>query len=219
MIPTNSDNPLKNTNSHGLTTKVVSLRQKIMKWIPTQNIDVFRDPFDDIFFEPDWVTSKFWTPIDLEVSKDSMVTLCQLNFKAYFETPHKYAMFRDLVAVSNCLGTNRKREKISVLLADMKSKNTRHIEKPTGFIFHESRVGSTLVANNLASDPMTLVFSESAPPANALLHCTRCSREESIKLLKDIITLMSVSPIHDRIFFKFQSITTTRIDVVLEVIF
>lgn len=29
---------------------------------------------------------------------------------------------------------------------------------PTAFIFHESRVGSTLVANMFASDPRSLVF-------------------------------------------------------------
>ena len=31
---------------------------------------------------------------------------------------------------------------------------------PSGFVFHESRVGSTLVANILGSDPMNMIFSE-----------------------------------------------------------
>ena len=36
--------------------------------------------------------------------------------------------------------------------------------EPSGFIFHESRVGSTLVANMLASVPTNLVYSEPHAP-------------------------------------------------------
>ena len=56
--------------------------------------------------------------------------------------------------------------------------------QPTGFVFHQSRVGSTLTANFLGSDPQNLVFSESAPPAAAVLHCDRCSDERRIYVLR-----------------------------------
>eukprot|EP01035_Chromulina_nebulosa_P026497 gene26497-34697_t len=90
------------------------------------------------------------------------------------------------------------------------------IVKPTGFVFHESRVGSTLVANSLASDPWSMVFSESAPTANALLHCNQCSKDIKIKIFRDVVTLMGNSPFHKRMFFKFQSIVTTEMEIVLE---
>ena len=40
-----------------------------------------------------------------------------------------------------------------------KDPNTRgRFIPPTGFVFHESRVGSTLVANTLASNPWNMVL-------------------------------------------------------------
>lgn len=38
-----------------------------------------------------------------------------------------------------------------------KGKPEGRVVYPTGFIFHESRVGSTLVANMLASNPWAMV--------------------------------------------------------------
>ncbi len=92
----------------------------------------------------------------------------------------------------------------------------RYIE-PTGFVFHESRVGSTLVANNLASDPFSLVFSESSPTANALMHCIACTRQQEVQLFRNIVHLMGRSPFHKSLFFKFQSITSTKMEIALEV--
>ena len=43
--------------------------------------------------------------------------------------------------------------------------------EPTGFIFHESRVGSTLVANMLASIPANLVYSEPHVPFSVITQC------------------------------------------------
>lgn len=43
---------------------------------------------------------------------------------------------------------------------------------PRGFVYHETRCGSTLVANMLASLPPSRVFSESKPPTQV---CTLCS--------------------------------------------
>lgn len=42
---------------------------------------------------------------------------------------------------------------------------------PTAFIFHESRVGSTLLANLLATAPGHLVYSEPHLPFLALKAC------------------------------------------------
>jgi len=95
------------------------------------------------------------------------------------------------------------------------------------FIFHESRTGSTLLANVLAYSRESLpnrVYSEAGPPLTALKICgdnyVHCSKETAIQIFKDVIYLMgriptgskSDSPHH--LFFKMQSIATISIDVV-----
>lgn len=202
-----------------------SIKTKILEWLPKQHNHLLDHmPDNSVNVKPDF-SHTFWTPIDLDVTDpgvDPMVVLCQLNFKEYSENPHMYSMFRDFVGISNCIGRNRKRERLSVLVDEIKSEaggnnlNNRAIN-PTGFVFHESRVGSTLVANLLGSNPWAMVFSESAPAANALLHCSLCSREENVKLFRDIVTVMGRSPYHKEMYFKFQSITTTKIEIALEV--
>jgi hypothetical protein len=87
---------------------------------------------------------------------------------------------------------------------------------PTGFIFHESRVGSTLVANLLGSDPFNMVFSESAPPSSVLLRCKDCSHEDKVARFRDTLLAMGRSPTHKRVFFKFQSVTTQHMKIALE---
>jgi len=93
---------------------------------------------------PRW-NDKFWTPIDIEVSQDPMVIMCQLDFETYSQTPHKFAMFRDLVTLSQCTGKNRRRERMSKLISEVQSDRRLKVLTPTAFVFHESRVGSTLV--------------------------------------------------------------------------
>jgi hypothetical protein len=202
--------PTKHSLLSSLSAKnMPSLSNKIRKWLPNELIETN---------EPDW-DAKFWTPIDLEVSRpcdNSIVILCQLDFRTYFLSPHKYSMFRDLVAISGCTGANRRRETLRKLKSDIENDGSIILNEPTGFIFHESRVGSTLVANNLGSDPFSLVFSESAPTANALLHCTECTTTEQINLFKDVVHIMGASKFHTKLFFKFQSITTTKISVALD---
>jgi len=198
-----------------------SIRKKILDWIPKHHTHLVSDLPGYVEESPDW-RQQFWTPIDIEVSSDPTVTLCKLNFKEYSQNPHMYSMFRDFVTLSKCMGSNRKRESLSTLMKELDSSNDslrQRTIKPTGFIFHESRVGSTLVANLLGSDPWTMVFSESAPAANALLHCDGCSLQKNIKIFRDVITLMGRSPFHKRMFLKFQSITTTKMEVALQVRF
>jgi hypothetical protein len=206
----------------GFTASGNKLSKKILDWIPhSHHVDASFSVDLTSSILPEW-EKEFWTPIDVDISstKDPIVILCKLNYKKYYEQPHSYPMFRDLESLSSCIASNRKREKLSVLLADIKSKNGTdegRVITPSGFVFHESRVGSTLIANFLASDPYSLVFSESTPIANAILHCTACSKETHIKLFRDVVTLMGRSPIHKRLFVKFQSITVTNIHIALEV--
>ena len=170
--------------------------------------------FDHVqYTEPDW------TPISISGvgSNDPSIQLCKLDFKEYAKNPHLYAMFKDLVAKSGCTGTNTRSARLSELKEEMKNKrNGVTYLEPTGFVFHESRVGSTLVANLLASDPYSMVFSESAPPSAVML-AKGMDREKQLELFRDVLTLMGQTTMHTRMFFKFQSVTNTVNDIALEV--
>lgn len=222
---------LSSTTSSAYTTNSMLARAnqieqtisaKIMSWLPHKSHAGIPHDVEDVLPGWDNEDNKFWTPIDLDTSypSDPTVTLCHLNFKEYANAPHLYPMFRDLESASSCNGNNKRKEKLSVLMNEIKENEgdvkLSRVIKPNAFVFHESRVGSTLVANTLGSDPWALVFSESAPAASALLHCTGCSREKNVQMFRDIVTLMGRSPFHKRLFFKFQSITSTKMDIALE---
>ena len=83
-------------------------------------------------------------------------------------------MFRDLQTASKC--GKGKSGRLGELYDDLKSKGVTPLT-PAGFVFHESRVGSTLVANMLASVPTNLVYSESSPPPVVLNHCRSCGKQ------------------------------------------
>lgn len=222
LMPNEADSG-PSTNSLTIKNELMiakkTINDKINEWLPVSNPELH--PIDHIDPVPDWDV-EVWTPIDIDVHEgDPMVILCKLNFQSYSKNPHNTPMFRDLEGMSRCSGGNRRREKMSVLLADIKANegnSAGRVIQPTGFVFHESRVGSTLVANLLASDPFALVFSESTPIANAILHCTECTRETQIQMFRNVLTLMGRSPIHNKLYVKFQSITTTKIEIALEVI-
>jgi len=97
--------------------------------------------------------------------------------------------------------------------------------QPSGFVFHESRCGSTLAANALAAfDPIrNRVYSESPPPVSALQACgipgtdLRCSLDQAAMLFQDVVYLMGRTddPRERNLFFKIQSIGTRYLDVFL----
>ncbi len=167
---------------------------------------------------PDY-SIEHWTPITVSLKgKNPNFDLCRLNFKDYSHAPHNSPMFKDLVKISNCKTVTKSLNQIKQEIKDNAGTPAGRVVYPSGFIFHESRVGSTLIANLLASDPMNMVFSESDPPSAALLRCNGCSKDDQVQLFRDVITVMGRSPVHERLFFKFQSITTTKIRIVLEVL-
>lgn len=219
LIPSDSSSGPSTNSVFTSSTNSHSLSQKILNWIPKQHVDSSMIINDNNMELPPWDSHEVWTPIDIDIQTDPIVILCKLNFKKYWDQPHSYPMFRDLEGASGCVSANRKRAKMSVLLKeieDAKGTPEGRIVAPTGFVFHESRVGSTLIANFLASDPWALVFSESTPVANAILHCATCTKERQIELFRNVLTLMGRSPYHKRLFIKSQSITTTRISTALE---
>jgi len=88
---------------------------------------------------------------------------------------------------------------------------------PSGFVFHESRVGSTLVANMLAAVPTNVVYSESSPLPPVLSRCHGCDAARRRDLLRKIVDLMGASPrYHTHLFYKFQSITVPNMKILLD---
>jgi hypothetical protein len=128
-------------------------------------------------------------------------------------------MFKDLELLSKCSTGNVREEKLSVLMAqlaaDVAAGKTAVIP-PTGVVFHEGRVGSTLVANLLGSNPFAMVYAESDPPVDILRNCRGCSRQQQISILRDVVALMGSSPVHKYLFFKMQSISVMQMDIMLE---
>lgn len=89
--------------------------------------------------------------------------------------------------------------------------------QPTGFIFHMSRCGSTLISQMLASVPTNIVVSE-APPIDSVLtlHGSEHDRRE---LFRSIVAAFGRVRGQDetRHFIKFDSWHTLDLDLVLKV--
>jgi len=158
----------------------------------------------------------FYVPIELRAVEhgDPRVTLCKLDFDSYWRDPSKTPMFRDLTTMSKC-GKGDRSGSLDDLVADLPKRGITPLV-PTAFVFHESRVGSTLVANMLASVPTNLVYSESPPPPIVLNHCRGCTKERQLDLLRKLVSLMGASPFHTHLYFKFQSITVPAMTVLAE---
>lgn len=73
-----------------------------------------------------------------------LVLFCKLDFAQYSSNPASNPMFRHLVEASNC-DAHSIAVPMHVVLA------MPVVNPPTGFVFHQSRCGSTLVSNILGS--------------------------------------------------------------------
>jgi len=157
---------------------------------------------------------------------------CKLKWEKHKKDPTSVPKFKDLVLNSpDC--DNPMRVSFGSAVKAAREYDTR-IEKdgdevpysipPTGFVFHEGRCGSTLVANALAAvNPgKNRVYSESAPFIAALRACEKftgnCDHSKHIALLRDVVYMMGrTSDIAEsRLFFKVQSIGTNFIHIVRE---
>mmetsp|Transcript_2255 Transcript_2255/g.4160 ORF Transcript_2255/g.4160 Transcript_2255/m.4160 type:complete len:462 (+) Transcript_2255:199-1584(+) len=155
---------------------------------------------------------------------------CQLDWSLHKSDPSSYPMFRDLVAQSpSCRNPFELdlKQVINIIRKDEEdstNSNTSHTLYPTGFVFHESRCGSTLVANSLAAmNPSRhRVYSESSPPIEALRACgfegEECPEGRSVELFRDVIHVMGRTESVDEkhLFFKIQSIGSRYLPVFLE---
>jgi hypothetical protein len=87
---------------------------------------------------------------------------------------------------------------------------------PTGFIFHMSRCGSTLVSQMLAALPQNIVISE-APPIDSILRCGAANESRTL-WLKWMISALARKrfPEEKHFFVKFDSWNTAELRLVRE---
>jgi len=115
----------------------------------------------------------------------------------------------------------REYDKMKEMQQSQRSGYDVHVMPPAGFVFHESRVGSTLVANALtAMNPEGhRVYSESHPINDALKACqgglSTCDEEQNAQLLQDVVFLMgrTSSSKEKHVFFKVSSVGSKNIPI------
>lgn len=186
------------------------------------------------------------------------VMMCVLDWATYRSDPTATPMFRDLLARSGCdkgaagkgarsAGSSAIGSVITVPFTELEAEyNKRGCRAaaaaaapsspvngcvPSGMVFHESRCGSTLVANMLAVLPDSVVYSESSPPWE-VLHATHLSEDEKVRALRVLVAGMGRPiaaaaaatgsapagselawvPLH--LYFKFQSALSLHIGTV-----
>lgn len=82
---------------------------------------------------------------------------------------------------------------------------------PSGFVYHETRTGSTLVANMFAHVPTNLVMSENPMAESPIRSCSKCSTSQRTELLQLSLRLLGTTQEgHTHAFFKFSDATTVQ---------
>jgi hypothetical protein len=151
---------------------------------------------------------------------------CHIAWDKQATASWQVPMFKDLRAASKlCAGTIYAAENNLAVLAtmlrqyDMNNHTFAAVERPHGHgsanptlvVFHESRCGSTLVANTLSV--IGRVYSEAPPPVSALLACERygiCGTAQ-LQLIRDVFYIMGRAPTPQRVSYKIQSIGSREI--------
>ena len=170
-------------------------------------------------------TNNYLTQVSIGIvtsRNNPVVRLCRVPFDTYAANPPDTPLFEDLVD-KHCNELNTKMVSLSVVgrLPVLKS--------PTGFVFHESRSGSTLVSDMLAANPANMVcccavgsrhdkvqvYADSQMLAG-IVQSSGCSRERRMYVLRTIMNAMGNSAQHTGLYFKFQSVVSLDMDLLLE---
>ena len=160
-------------------------------------------------------------------------TFCHLSWQSQQDHPAQVPTLQDVKDESPlCLGTL-----FSVDLHDITRQATDYDNRnhtfaatvpkrgqgpvdPTMVLFHESRCGSTLVANLLAAYQPThvRVYAEAPAPLAALAACdhtTYCDRSAHLQLVRDVFYMMGRVTRLERpqyVFYKLQSVAALYLD-------
>ena len=118
-------------------------------------------------------------------------------------------LFEDTIRKCRSMPENNK-ERFSTtfeIIPELRKQNTSY--PPSGFIFHTSRCGSTLISQMLAALPQNIVISE-APPVDTILRAklnSKISDEQRTKWLEDLIWMLGQKRFNEEksFFIKFDS--------------
>jgi hypothetical protein len=158
---------------------------------------------------------------------------CPVSWHDHKQDPSRTPMFRDVLAQNlACASERRQTMELSTVMQHVQAfdearleqhdpESSVHVLELKAVAFHESRCGSTLIANLLqAWDPERhRVYSESGPPVAALRICgedgSLCAHDLAVRVVQDVIALMSRSndPLETFVFFKIQSIGSRQLHV------
>ena len=162
-----------------------------------------------------------------QLYSDVKATFCSISWDKQAEDPSRVPMFRDLQQESPlCSGTTITVDlwQVARKALDYDARNHTFVATapkpgqgpvpPTAVVFHQTRCGSTLLANLLAafSPKHTRVFSESPPPVAALKACDnhrRCDAVAHDQLIRDVFYMMGRITRIERpqyVFYKIQSV-------------
>lgn len=206
----------------------------------------------------DAVLGGYLTLVDLELPEEGLKSsetrmysgvqakFCYLSWEVQAQDPSKVPMFKDIIKQSpRCKHTvlwtdfykiARKAEKYdnAIIERDKRNRSPAYpddgptVVDPTAFVFHETRCGSTLIANILAvSDPMrTRVYSEAPPISIAANSCMRanieCDPDARSALLQDVFYMMGrIRPRRQglqRVFYKLGATGALSIDAITQAV-
>jgi hypothetical protein len=135
--------------------------------------------------------------------RESKVRMCKLNFARYHAAPSVTPMVEDLIAEADCRARPPPPNAFDMTLDALEADYARRgcgaaleageLEPscaPSGLISHESRCGSTLFSNMMASLPETLIYSELGPP-NAVLRYANMTFPERVHWLRVVYAAMA----------------------------
>jgi hypothetical protein len=175
-------------------------------------------------------------------------TFCHISWELQNSNPNKYPMFQDLKGSSFlCPGTTYTTDLYDIVQAAKSYDASNHtfaatqkspaqvtVASPTAVVFHETRCGSTLIANLLAgfSPSHSRVYSEAQPPIAALTACDNdhdittsgtttirrpyCEPDAHIQLIRDVFYMMgrvSRPQLPQYVFHKLPSVGVRHIDL------
>ena len=195
------------------------------------------------------ILKNYWTLVDLNVSPFALqksrhgrygqvqAAFCEIDWDLQAENPSVTPMFKDLQAKSKkCKKTKTNVADFYDLVQEAKAfdgfvdgaftrPDNGNVFPPHGVVFHETRCGSTLFANLMASfiPGRSRTYSESPPPPRALSACPNghsdsCDQELHKELIRDVFYMMGRRPPLQNndepnyLFLKLQSTNAMNID-------
>jgi hypothetical protein len=160
----------------------------------------------------------------VDMYKGIIARFCHIDWKLQEKEPHKVPMFNDLVRKSELCDATMVTVDLWDLARHAQAYDTqlsKHVLAlpPTGVIFHESRCGSTLMANMLGgfSPKHTRMYSENQVHVQAIKACARnpCNPDLHAKLIQDVFYLSGRTVRKERpqyVFYKISSIGSMYLD-------